>query len=268
MLDRDYFYYLKELSSLNLSNAHIYQHSTTANLTAKLLNLNLDGAGAHSAIKPKDTLLIENSKLSGKKHWVSNILDAKWASIHVVKCQIPVVLLVLLDHCSTFEMVPTIGMENTFTGHITFNHAPIIGMCNKESPEYFPIGVQHYMAFITNHYGLTSGLFSDIDMYTEQHNISCIYEKQKIKLNLSVLKLLWESCLIDPPKQDGQYWSKLNTVYGFAKQTLVNTTQLVTEVTGSGLFEIGTDANQRYRDALIYSSHMRNLYFSMEQNLA
>ena len=64
-----------------------------------------------------------------------------------------------------------------------------------------------------------------------------------------------------------QLWHQYNTAYGCAKQTLTMILKLIIEVTGSGLFEEGSTQHQRFKDALIYSTHMKNLYFSTKQNL-
>jgi hypothetical protein len=79
--------------------------------------------------------------------------------------------------------------------------------------------------------------------------------------------MLWNTCLeqIDQPVSD-QLWQQINTVYGCAKQTLTMILKLIIEVTGSGLYEVGSTQHQRFKDALIYSTHMKNLYFSTKQN--
>lgn len=268
-LTDNYFYRLRDQASKDLAVAHIEQHTRTANLTVELANITMPGLGTHSALKADDTLILTDNKITGRKHWVSNIPNCAWAVLNVREGQERTVVLVELKHAQV-EMVPTMGMENTLTGHLDFDQAPVVRICNYQDPEYQKIMRHINLSFITNHFGLTEGLFADIDQYTTQANINCQYEKQKIKLQLSVMKLMWETAVreLDSASVGDQYWHYSHTLYAFAKQCLVDVIKLTTEVTGSGLYELSQVTHQRYRDALIYSSHMRNLYFCVQGNFA
>lgn len=267
--NNNYFRDLKQLAGVDLSAAHIKQHTVTSDLTAQLISIPVQGPGTHSALKPNDTVNLDNGTITGRKHWVSNIPNCEWAVFNVQEKDNRAVVFVDIKD-ATVEMIPTLGMEDTLTGHLDFDHAPVIRVCDNRDPIYFPIMQQHSMAFITNHYGLAESLFADIDQYTAQANINCHYEKQKIKLQLSIMKLLWEPAIMEMASaaSGDYYWHQSNTLYAFVKECLLNVVHLTTEVTGSGLYELGQVHHQRYRDALIYSSHMRNLYFCLQENLA
>lgn len=267
-MTNNYFWDLKKLAGQDLSAAHVLQHTATADLTAKLGGINTVGPGTHSALKPKDTVQLHNGTITGRKHWVSNIPNCGWGVFNVHEGNNRAVVFVEL-HNAKVEMVPTMGMEATLTGHLEFNNTPAVRICSNQDPAYFPIMRQHSMSFITNHYGLTESLFADLDQYTNLAGINCAYEKQKIQLELSVMKLLWEPTVKEIDKATGSdyYWHHNNTLYAFVKKCLVDTVQLTAELTGSGLYELDQAHHQRYRDALIYSSHMRNLYFCLQENL-
>jgi alkylation response protein AidB-like acyl-CoA dehydrogenase len=268
-LTDNYFYRLRHRASKDLSVAHIEQHTRTANLTVELANITMEGLGTHSTLKADDTLILTDNKITGKKHWVSNAPNCSWAVLNVKEGQERTVVLVDLKHAQV-ELVPTMGMENTLTGHLYFDQAPVVSVCDYQDPRYQAVMRQINLAFISIHFGLSEGLFDDIDQYTTQANINCQYEKQKIKLQLSVMKLLWETAVreFDSAAVGDQYWHYSHTLYSFAKQCLVDIIKLTTEITGSGLYEINHVNHQRYRDALVYSSHMRNLYFCLQGNFA
>lgn len=267
MSHAEHFHNLKKLAAEDLSAAHILQHTITADLSAKLGNIVTSGPGTHGLFKPNDTATLSLGTVTGKKHWLSNLNNCSWAVFVVEQGSERSYVYVDLRNAQ-IELVPTLGMEGTFTGNLEFDHAPAIVICNVQDPRYFPIKRQHSLGYITILYGLAEQLFDDIDQYTEQANINCNYEKQKIKLNLSVMKLLWGTAVkeIDDADIAHQYYHP--TLYGFAKECLVQVLHLITEVTGSGLYELSQPHHQRYRDALIYASHMKNLYqVSQEQHV-
>ena len=55
----------------------------------------------------------------------------------------------------------------------------------------------------------------------------------------------------------------IGIVNSFGKKTILGVAHLVTELTGSGLFQTESPAHQRYKDLLIYTTHMRNIFTSI-----
>jgi hypothetical protein len=254
------------LAKKDLSLAHITQHGNAARLGAQLGGLDVQGLGAHSVIKTMDTVAFDNNTITGKKYWVSNLPNVDWAVIQVRHNGCDCVVYVELDDSVKFEMISTMGMEKTLTGHMIFDHTPCHVICDYTDPKYFVIRRLTNLGFIAIHYGLTLSLFEDIDNYTRQHNIACEYNKEKLQLQLDVMELLWDQLEkeITLNHQEKFYWQQKNTMYAFATKCLVEVCQFTTEITGSGLYDLTTEHNQRYRDALIYSSHMKNLYVAMK----
>lgn len=251
---------LVELAKQDLSTAHINQHSYSADLSAKIAQISTAGPGGLSSQKKIDTVKVDNNKLNGKKFWVSNVPNVSWAVLHVDDLAV----YVELDPSVVNETIPIMGMENTFTANLIFDQTPCQVICNINDPVYFVTRRVLALGFIAVHYGLACALFNDIDRYTESQKISCQYLKQKLKLQLDVMQLLWDQMpkQVSLEHQSHEHWNQKNTAYAFAKKCLSETCQFVTEITGSGLYEVGNQSHQRYKDALIYSTHMKNLYYS------
>jgi hypothetical protein len=254
------------LAKQDLSLAHVTQHSNSARLGAQLGNFKAQGPGAYSVVKSMDTVAFDNNTVTGKKYWVSNLPNVDWAVILVNHNGCDRVVYVELDDSVKFEMISTMGMEKTLTGHMIFDHTPCYVVCDCSNTEYFVIRRLTSLGFIAIQHGLALSLFKDIDNFTCQHNIACEYTKEKLRLQLDVMELLWNQLEkeITLKHQEKFYWQQKNTMYAFAKKCLVEVCQFTTEITGSGLYDLATEQNQRYRDALIYSTHMKNLYKSIK----
>ena len=263
-----YQHELLELAKKDLSLAHVKQHSDAAQLAVNLAKIDNIIAGSYSVQKPADTVVFDQGYITGKKLWVSNIPYSSHVVLGVLENNTKIMVLVEMTDRAHIDMVSTVGIENTYTGHIVFEQHPAIKLFDYNDANSFRLQHQIALGFLINHYGLCLALFDDIDQYTQSAFIECEFDRSKIKLNLSMLDLLWNACLeqIGRPVSD-QLWHQYNTAYGCAKQTLTMILKLIIEVTGSGLFEAGSTQHQRFKDALIYSTHMKNLYFSTKQNL-
>lgn len=264
----NYYYDLVELAKDDLSLAHIQQHTDSALLALKIAGIKNIKPSGYSSCKPRDTVIFDQGYLTGQKLWVSNIPAGSNFVLGVQEADSVVLVLVNIDNNARVDMVPTLGMENTRTGHITFDHCPAIKLFEYNTAKGFLVKHQTALGFLTNHLGLCLALFNDIDQYTKHAQIDCSFEKNKIKLSLSTLTILWQSCLAQTNSiESDQLWHQYNTAYAFAKQTLLAVLHLILETTGSQLFETESEQHQRFKDGLIYSSHMKNLYFATKENL-
>ena len=264
-----YHYELLDLAKKDLSLAHIKQHSDSAQMAVELANIDNVVASGYSVQKSGETVVFEQGYITGKKLWVSNIPYSSHVVLGVLERDKKILVLVNITDKAQIDLVPTVGMENTYTGRITFSQHPAIKLFDYDNnPTIFRLQHQTALGFLTNHYGLSLALFDDIDKYTQSALIRCDFDRSKIKLNLSMLNLLWNACLeqIGDAESD-QLWRQIHTTYGCAKQTLIMILKLIIEVSGSGLYKAGSEQHQRFKDALIYSTHMKNLYFSTKQNL-
>jgi len=261
-----WFHDLRLLAQQDLSQAHIRHHRLSADNALKFAGMDGNAIGTHSSVKPNDNITtgFDDNLISGTKHWVSDSIDAEYGMFYI-KPGIAVIVPDLKHSSIVVTPVPTVGMENTFTAHLTFNNTPALKLFNKNEGRAVQIFYIQDYAFITNLLGLSEGLFNDIDQYTKNANISCDHEKRKVKLNIDVLGMMWKDHLpsIETATRNNQIQAEIDTIYSFAKQTLLSVIHLVTEFTGSGIYQTGTPENQRLKDALIYSSHWFNMYTTL-----
>lgn len=256
MTNLDFFHDLRLLAKTDLSKAHLLQHFTLAKKIVNAAGIDVQGQTTWSSMKPLDTVIYSSGHITGKKHWISGVPDCQWVTFAAKEGDNVVIVLVDARE-GLLEMTPTIGMEDTITAHMTFKNAPAKKILNRTDPRMFLIDAELDLSFITNHLGLAEQLFEDINHFT---NNDFSYHKKKLRLDIEVFKTLWEIELSNDDLQNNQeFWDRRRILYAFGKKTLLNLVQFVTEVTGSGLYEISMPTNQRYKDALIYSTHMRNL---------
>jgi hypothetical protein len=249
---KSYFENLVELAKQDLSTAHVFQHTTTADLVASMFQISSQDPGAFSTEKKLDTVTIHNDQLTGSKLWVSNIPNVKW-----LICQVGnKVVYVELDTSTQCEMILSTGMENTLTGHVTFNFTPCKILCNIDDQNYFVVRRIHALSFIAVHIGLCQSLYQNLCYLSNtEYNVS------KLKLQLDVLQLLWDQIdkNVTVDHTSHYYWNQKNTVYAFAKKCLIEICQFIIETNSSSLFLTSDPANQKFKDALLYWTHMKNL---------
>jgi alkylation response protein AidB-like acyl-CoA dehydrogenase len=258
-----FFQELKQLAQKDLSQAHLRQHFTAAKMLTDAVNYPTSTTGTWSSKKPLDTLRYSNNTVTGKKHWVSGVPLCEWVVVPAETDSELAVVVIKKDDL-TIEPVLTLGMEDTQTVHFTCNQAPATYLCNRHDPIIAPIDLFNQLAFITIQLGLGIAAFNDIDSYTKSIS-EFDYIKTKIKLDLATLNLLWEYEL--DKRTESIDCNRSDLIYAFAKKTIVGVTNLVTEITGSGLYQTDFLGHQRYKDLLIYTTHMRNV-FTATQNIS
>jgi hypothetical protein len=253
MYSKEFYQDLLCLAKEDLSKAHLQQHFTTALSYISAFGWSADGQATWSAIKPQDTLIYDNGTVTGKKYWISGVDLCDW--VVVPAKDVNTLLLVLINKKDLIiNSRPTLGMERTLTGHFICEQAPVRILGNRGDPRAHSTDHGHRWCFITNHLGLALAAFQDIDVYTK--NLTKFdYNKDKIKLDLEILSVLWNNEL---DNIGSQTWERNDLVYAFAKKVLTQVTHLVTELTGSGIYEINHPSHQRFKDLLIYTTHMRN----------
>ena len=263
----DFFINLKSIAQQDLSNAHLHQHRAGALAVASAAGISVDGPGAYSVWKPADTLIFENGYVSGRKHWISDAPNVKWAVLNAKQSEQNVMVLVEIDS-NYAELVPMQGMEKTYTAHMNFNKVPAHYIYDKSSvPEKFFESLKIIeIGFFTNHTGLAEALFQDIDRFTNNIGLYCHYNKDQARLELEILNLLWKNRINDlqlDQKINHDYWKSSTVLYAYAKKVLLDITKLMLEFTGSGIYQTDNSGHQRYQDALVYCSHMKNFYYAL-----
>jgi len=257
MYSPGFYQNLLQLAQQDLSQAHLHQHFTTAAAYTSAFGQTPNGRGAWSSLKPADTLIYNNGTVTGKKYWVSGVEQCDWVLVPV-KDNNDIVFALINKKNIVSTPVLTQGMEDTLTVHFTCDQAPAQILGNRADPKINSIDHAHKWCFITNHLGIATATFHDIDLHTENR---VDYIKNKLRLDLEVLNLLWANKINNTSNQTQEYD---HIVYAFAKKVIIQVAQLTTELTGSGLFEIDHPNHQRYKDILIYSTHMSNTAKSLK----
>ena len=253
MYSKEFYRDLLGLAQQDLSQAHLRQHFTTAGSYVKALGHQVNGQGTWSAFKPTDTLVYNNGTVSGKKFWISGVDLCDWVIVPV-KHNNNLVFAVINKKDIVSTPILTQGMEGTVTVHFTCDHAPAQILGDRGDSRVQFVDHAHRWGFITNHLGSAISVFQDIDLYTK--NVGGFdYNKDKIRLDLEILNLLWASGINNINDSD---WERNNLVYAFSKKVVTEVAQLALEITGSGLYELDHPSHQRYQDILIYSTHMCN----------
>lgn len=257
-MNKDFFLELINQSRQDLSRAHLTQHFHSAQHIVESSDCVVSGTGTWSAFKNNDTLIYSDNTVSGKKHWISGVALCKWVVVGAMEEDQKIVVLIDVDKFS-IEPVNTLGMESTLTVNFVCDRAPAVRLFDYTDFEMCKISRFNLLSFITNHLGLAQALFSDINHYSQGQNFD--YIKKKTKLDIEVLQLLWEKEIEYDLFQTRNFeWAyRYKIMYAFAKKTLYSVVSLVTEITGSGIYNIDTSGHQRYKDALIYSTHMKNI---------
>jgi alkylation response protein AidB-like acyl-CoA dehydrogenase len=251
--NKDFYYELLTVAQQDLSKAHLLQHFTTAQSYITAFGLSMDGTGTFSAQKSNDTLVFNNGKLTGKKHWVSGVEQCDWVLVGVRDAKDSLFVVVDKKDIASAPVL-TQGMEGTVTVHFTCDQASACVLGRGSDPRWFSADQNHKWYFVTNQLGLAMAVFKDIDRYTSGPTFKyTTYSKNKIRLDLEILNLLWTN---EINQVGNQPW---DVVYAFAKKVITQVAQLVIEITGNGLYEIDQPAHQRFQDILIYSVHMRNV---------
>ena len=257
-LTKEFFQELKQLAQKDLSEAHLHQHFSAAKMFADAGNYPTSTIGTWSANKPLDTLRYSNNTVTGKKLWVSGVPLCDWVVVPAHTDTELAVVVIKKEHL-TIEPVLTLGMEDTQTVHFSCNQAPATYLYQRSNSVTVPVDQFNTFAFITIQLGLSMSAFNDIDAYTKS-TADFNYIKTKVKLDIETLNLIWNYELDQLNEQPD--WDRIKLVYSFGKKTILGVANLVTELTGSGLFQHDFFTHQRYKDLLIYTTHMRNIFTS------
>ena len=291
-----WFNNLLTLSTHNLGIAHCLQHHHSARLfmsiafadipTPKFFQPEYDKQiGSYSNVKSADDLYFSDNKISGTKHWISNLHQADYGIYMVsVDKQLddPLEAYVLFDLTSGQHQIDStlpkpIGMEIARAGSLIVNDYKVpehylLGQRQfiGNKGRYISIGSWHDYAFITNYLGCIIGLFNDFSRYVDDKKINVEFELKKIGLEISSLKMMWCDNLgsveesMDVNNLTDNYWHRRNTQYTQSKNVLLLLINLVLQAVDSQWLMASGVKNQKFRDALVFCTHMKPLY----QNLS
>jgi hypothetical protein len=121
-------------------------------------------------------------------------------------------------------------------------------------------------SFITNYLGCITGLYNEFKEYAIKNNINISYELKKIELQISSIRMLWEDNLISVEQSldinniTDKFWQRRNTQYTQSKNILLLLINLILQIVDTSWFDAKGTQNQKFRDALVFSSHMKSFF--------
>lgn len=273
-----FFRNLLVLAEQDLSMAHNLQHSQTALVAVSLGDCQdanrqvldkkfTDIIGCISALKRSDTMTFVDGKLDGQKNWISNLDIADYGVINVAidgKNSLVYFNRHHLQHQVITDYYDPIGMERTKPYSLRIDHQSIPSdyvLGTSGGQELFEQSNFSSYCFITNHLGLTKGLFKEIRDYAQANQCGADHDIKKLEMAICSLELLWESHLDSVLEKNisNRFWNERNTQYAISKRTLIELVQLILELGVSYYTDVRSEFSQRFRDALTYVSHMHSL---------
>lgn len=287
--DRELWYRnLLTLAQHDLSIAHCVQHNhhPRSHIEVKFGN-NLpdfydpvyqNQIGCFSTAKPTDTMRIDGNVLSGTKHWISLADRADFGLVRVRVNDGEVY--VLIDFAQAKPNIDTnyttpIGMQIARPVSITLDNYQlpsysILGFYGKYPHypvEFFHVTNMTTYCFTTNYLGIVMSLYQDLGLYIEQAKIDVDHSYKKLGLAVSSLQMMWEDNLasvhIDAPTD--QFWHRRDTQYTQSKNILLDIVNLILQIGDSSWVDACSPKNQRFRDALSFSSHLKPLYRNLQE---
>lgn len=266
-----WFNNLLRLAQHNLGIAHCIQHDATARrLLSPAVSQFKNAIGCYSSTKRIDTLQLKDNVVSGSKYWISNLHVADYGIMRMPAGDAEAY--VLFDFSlNSFDRDFTnmqIGLEQAKPGTLIVDHYDvptgyILGY-RSFSDNHSPIAQTltfHDYCFITNYLGCIIGLFDHITEYANKNNIKLEFELNKFKLEISVLKMLWQDNLAKfSDTITDLFWQRRNTQYTQSKNILIQLITLGLSIGDSTWVSDHASHNQQFRDALVFSTHMSSLY--------
>jgi hypothetical protein len=225
--------------------------------------------GCYSNVKAADQVKLVDHTISGAKHWISMAHLADYGIFRIPVNNTETYVLIDLNTAKpeiSSDFAQPFGMEIAQAGSVVFDNyiVPDWGILGHydfydNSSEFAHISNIADYGFITNYLGLITALYKELTSYLEQRKITHDTELKQLGLNISVLVMLWQDNLstLEKSLSNDKEWHRRNTHYTMSKKILIDLIALVLKSCDSRWVN---SSNQRFKDALTFSSHMRSLY--------
>jgi len=286
--DREqWFHNLLTLAKYDLSIAHCVQHNHYPRLHIETKfgdqlpefydSTYENKIGCYSGWKSADSMRLDGNVISGTKQWISLVDRADFGIFRVPVNDTEAY--VMIDFAAAQPMIDLsyttpIGMQIARPGSITLDRYvlpdnAILGYrkYHENSPEFFHITNMSDYCFVTNYLGIVMSLYQDLGQYIERTNINIDYDYKKLGLSVSALLMMWQDNLVSvhTTTPSDNFWHRRNTQYTQSKNILLEIISLILHIGDSRWVDAVSPANQRFRDALSFSSHMKPLYRNLEE---
>jgi hypothetical protein len=232
--------------------------------------------GALSNAKTSDDVILKNNVVTGTKHWISNLHQADFG-VFAVKAgkQEAMVLYDFTTGQHKFQFYnDPLGMEIAKPGSIINNCYTVptdyvLGyrIFTEPNGKFSIVSSFTDYGFITNYLGLILSLFKDLKKHIEQNNINVQFELDQLGLDISTLKLVWADNLpsVNETNFTDQFWHKRNTQYTQSKKILLSLITLLLKAGDPRWLDVKSlGPGQRFRDALVFSTHQKSLYRNLK----
>lgn len=271
-----WFHNLFQLAQVSLGLAHCIHHNQTARLAVSrafdsppnfFLRPYTELIGCYCGYKTTDTIKLDNNNITGTKHWISLVDQADFGVFRINNSnnQLQYVLVdfkQITYSIDTNNYIP-LGMEIARPGSFTVDNQSVpehYVLMSQEDPKSFALSNFHDYCFITNYLGCATALFNDIKNSHDSKNYHNS-EFDRLKLQLSTLHLLWKKNLesVTTIESSDEFWHQRNTQYAQGKALIIDLVRYIL-ITGSSYhLDLSSAYSQRFRDALMLSTHMKSL---------
>ena len=282
-----WFHNLLTLAKYDLSIAHCVQHNHYPRLHIETKfgdrlpefydPVYENQIGCFSNFKAADTMRLDGRVVSGTKQWISLVDRADFGVFRVPVNDTEAY--VMIDFAAAQPVIDLsyttpIGMQIARPGSITLDHYvlpddAILGYrkYHENSPEFFHITNMSDYCFVTNYLGIVVSLYQELGQYLERANIDIDYNYKKLGLSVSALLMMWQDNLnsVHTVTPSDSFWHRRNTQYTQSKNVLLEIISMILHTGDSRWVDAASPANQRFRDALSFSSHMKPLYRNLEE---
>lgn len=282
-----WFHNLLALAQHNLSVAHCVQHNHYPRLHIEVKFQNQlpefydpvyeNQIGCFSNFKAADSMKLNGNTITGTKQWISLVDRADFGIFRIPVDDTEAYVLIDFDKANPMidmSYTQPIGMQIACPGSITLNNYElpdnsILGYrkYHENSPEFFHITNMSDYCFVTNYLGIVMSLYRELGEYIERTQVNIDYDFKKLGVSISALLMTWQDNLatVHTVTPTDQFWHRRNTQYTQSKNILLDIISLILQIGDSRWVDACSPNNQRFRDALSFSSHMKPLYRNLQE---
>ena len=274
---QQWFENLYQVAKIDVGIAHcINQHQSSRN------SLNISNRphcqyqeqlGSFSVYHDIDTIKIDNHVISGIKHWITSAHQADYVVCKVGRHNDLNRCLLFIDLKDVRHKLENNGYEpiglkvakpmsliletQDFPKEWILQQGPFC----EQDPQNSLLSFLKY-GFLTNFLGCAVGLYHTLLQIAIQKNYHLDYQLKSIESHLILLKKSWGDNfdLARLDTLDQKYWIWHDTQYNQTKQCLTNLLKLIIEIGSSRFYDSNNQFSQRFRDALVWSSHGKPHY--------
>jgi len=281
---------LCQLASQNLGLAHCVLHNQTARnalQTAGISSSYADTIGAFHLNKNNmidgnkkvfnlDTMRLNGSRLSGTAFWNSQLHVADYIVLRVLdqdnNKRWVYLELKNIQHQISYNNFDLAGMQIAQASNFTIDaDIPSESILDFSRPisDFHPVTNLHKYGTIANHTGICQALLKRIVKICLSNNYNLQFELSKLVNQVDVLTILWEMNLpsVHQPFSK-KFWYVFDAQYTFSKKTLTDLIAFCTPIYNSSDYNTQSESYKTFKDAMIYSTHVQNLYRSLNFQFA